>query len=118
MGVCYCRSRCLESKFCCHRLLRSARWRRAPASEQQKSFVSKRWGKRKFDSGSDAEGKAEKIASLTKGEAANIITRLRHGAQARYEKIVRVEMKTAEKSEKEARRRAREDVRVGPLSAE
>ncbi|KAF7347873.1 DEAD-box family helicase [Mycena venus] len=98
-------------------LLRSARWRKAPASEQQKNLVTKRWGKRRFDSDADAESKAEKIATLTKGEAADIITRLKHGAQARYERKVKVAIKTAEKSEKEARRRAREDVRVGPLSA-
>ncbi|KAJ7244750.1 P-loop containing nucleoside triphosphate hydrolase protein [Mycena haematopus] len=97
-------------------LLRSARWRKTPASEQQKNFVSKRWGKRKFDSDTEAESKAEKIATLTKGEAANIISRLKHGAQARYEKKVKGEIQTAEKSEKEARRRAREDVSVGPLS--
>ncbi|KAJ6575059.1 P-loop containing nucleoside triphosphate hydrolase protein [Mycena capillaripes] len=96
-------------------LLRSARWRMAPASETQKNFVAKRWGKRKFDSDSDAESRAEKIATLTKGEAANIITRLKHGAQARYEKKVKVATKTAQKSEKEVIRRAREDVRVGPL---
>jgi ATP-dependent helicase IRC3 len=68
-----------------------------------------------FVSDSDAETKAEKIATLTKGEAANIITRLKHGAQARYEKKVQVAIKTAQKSEKEVLRRAREDVRVGPL---
>ncbi|KAJ6519770.1 P-loop containing nucleoside triphosphate hydrolase protein [Mycena sanguinolenta] len=97
-------------------LLRSARWRRTAASEQQKDFIAKRWGKRKFDSGADAESKAEKIATLTKGEAANIITRLKHGAQARYEKRVKVDIQIAEKSAKEARRVAREHVSVGPLS--
>ncbi|KAJ7634254.1 P-loop containing nucleoside triphosphate hydrolase protein [Mycena polygramma] len=96
-------------------LLRSARWRQAPASDTQKQLVAKRWGKRTFDSDSDAESKAEKIRTLTKGEAANIITRLKHGAQARYEKKVKVAAKTAQKSEKELLRRAREDVRVGPL---
>ncbi|KAK7064266.1 DEAD-box family helicase [Favolaschia claudopus] len=99
-------------------LLRSAKWRSASASEQQKQFVSKRWGKRRFESDADAESKAQKIANLTKGEAANIITRLKHGAQARYEKQLKIQTKAAEKSDKEARRRAREDVRVGPLSAE
>ncbi|KAJ7038251.1 P-loop containing nucleoside triphosphate hydrolase protein [Mycena alexandri] len=99
-------------------LLRSARWRMAPASEQQKIFVEKRWGKRRFDSDSEAESKAERIATLTKGEAANIITRLKHGAQSRYEKKVKVAMKTAQKTEKESLRRAREDVRVGPIPTE
>ncbi|KAJ7125631.1 P-loop containing nucleoside triphosphate hydrolase protein [Mycena crocata] len=97
-------------------LLRSARWRTAPASEGQKVFVAKRWGKRKFYSDSEDESKAERIEALTKGEAANIITRLKHGAQARYEKKVKVAKRTAEKSEKESLRRSREDVKVGPLS--
>ncbi|KAJ7092677.1 P-loop containing nucleoside triphosphate hydrolase protein [Mycena epipterygia] len=96
-------------------LLRSARWRRAPASEQQKKFVEKRWGKRNLDSGPEAESKSERIANMTKGEAANIISRLKHGAQSRYEKKVKVAMKSAQQSTKEELRRAREDVRVGPL---
>ncbi|KAJ6604602.1 P-loop containing nucleoside triphosphate hydrolase protein [Mycena vulgaris] len=98
-------------------LLRSARWRRAPATEQQKKLIEKRWGKRKLESDSEVDSKAERIAALTKGEAANILTRLKHGAQARYEKKVKVATKTAQKSEKEFLRRAREDVQVGPLSA-
>ncbi|KAJ7783732.1 P-loop containing nucleoside triphosphate hydrolase protein [Mycena maculata] len=97
-------------------LLRSAKWRQTPASESQKNFVAKRWGKRKFESDSESENKAEKIAKLTKGEAATIITRLKHGAQSRYEKKVKVALKTAKETEKEDLRRSREDVRVGPLS--
>ncbi|KAJ7706233.1 P-loop containing nucleoside triphosphate hydrolase protein [Mycena rosella] len=97
-------------------LLRSAKWRMAPATEGQKKFVAQRWGKRKLD---DPEGDttAAKIATLTKGEAANIISRLKHGAQARYEKKVKIATRTAQKEEKEFLRRAREDVRVGPLSS-
>lgn len=58
-------------------LLRSARWRQAPATESQKAFIKKRWGKRMMD----RAGVAEVTEKLTKGEAANIITRLKHGAQ-------------------------------------
>ncbi|KAJ7492668.1 P-loop containing nucleoside triphosphate hydrolase protein [Mycena latifolia] len=97
-------------------LLRSARWRMAPASDQQKKFVEKRWGKRKLEADPEAESKAARLATLTKGEAANMISRLKHGAQARYEKKVKTAARTAQKSEKEVLRRAREDVRVGSLS--
>ncbi|KAJ7103579.1 P-loop containing nucleoside triphosphate hydrolase protein [Mycena belliarum] len=99
------------------RLLRSARWRQAPASPQQKLFVEKRWGKRKLENDPDAEDKAARLDRLTKGEAANIISRLKHGAQARYEKKVKTATRMALKSEKEGLRRAREDVRVGSLQS-
>jgi len=68
---------------------------------------------------------------MTKGEAANIITRLKHGAQvrnyytsrliliqvhkARYEKKRKEEKKSSQLVEKERRRREREMVQVGPL---
>ncbi|KAG8916856.1 hypothetical protein FRC01_002836, partial [Tulasnella sp. 417] len=74
-------------------LLRSAAWRRAPATEAQKKLLRTRY-KGRFD---EAEGGAEmaldKVLSttrkpatfdpktLTKGEAANMINRLKHGAQ-------------------------------------
>ncbi|EPQ60619.1 P-loop containing nucleoside triphosphate hydrolase protein [Gloeophyllum trabeum ATCC 11539] len=70
-------------------LLRSAAWRRHPATDTQKEFIRKRWGSRKitslqdFGDGSKVEEYDQRIAKLTKGEAANIITRLKHGAQVR-----------------------------------
>ncbi|KAJ4486068.1 P-loop containing nucleoside triphosphate hydrolase protein [Lentinula aciculospora] len=89
-------------------LLRSARWRKAPATQQQVAFVTKRL--KKFPDSEDNE-----LTDLTKGEAANIITRLKHGAGRRHDKKVK-QASTAEKaSEKERARRAREEVRVGPL---
>lgn len=70
------------------RLLRNAKWRWEPASESQRMFVAKRWNTRKVLT--TAEGQAAKrlpgdheLRSLKKGEAANIITRLKHGAQVR-----------------------------------
>lgn len=65
------------------RLLRTAIWRKAPASEQQKQWVAKRWGLRGsiYSDRSSEDLSAQKIKTLTKGEAANIITRLKHGAQ-------------------------------------
>ncbi|PFH54425.1 hypothetical protein AMATHDRAFT_134467 [Amanita thiersii Skay4041] len=59
-------------------LLRSAKWRKQPATDSQKELISKRWTKHSSD-----EEKKIKIKSLTKGQAANILTRLKHGAQVR-----------------------------------
>ena len=100
--------------------LRSANWRKAPATPGQKDFIKKRW--KKALSALDGEGEAvaqqRRIDALTKGEAANIITRLRHGAQARYEKKAKDLAKALATAEKERRRRAREDVKVGALAVE
>ena len=62
-----------------YRLLRTAKWRKAPATESQKQFLTKRYFK--VNSGGGDEHKLEKIAKLTKGDASNIIVRLKHGAQ-------------------------------------
>jgi ATP-dependent helicase IRC3 len=76
--------------------------------------------------------KAKRIANLTKGEASNIITRLKHGAQvsalhyncfdyidpflqSRYEKKKREATRMAKISSKERLRHAREEVQVGLL---
>ncbi|KIK70935.1 hypothetical protein GYMLUDRAFT_185101 [Collybiopsis luxurians FD-317 M1] len=88
-------------------LLRSARWRQTPASEQQLKFVAKR---RKKYSDDDTQ-----LQRLTKGEAANIITRLKHGAKGRHAKKIKHASTAAKVAEKERARRAREDVQVGPL---
>ncbi|KAF8577888.1 P-loop containing nucleoside triphosphate hydrolase protein [Ramaria rubella] len=63
-------------------LFRSAKWRKLPASLNQKTFISKRWGVVK-DEGEDGPLNDPRVDHLTKGEAANIITRLKHGAQVR-----------------------------------
>ncbi|KAF5384896.1 hypothetical protein D9615_001480 [Tricholomella constricta] len=100
-------------------LLRSARWRKMPASEGQKQLITKRWlkeGARGLPMNQDS--KWEKIQQITKGEAANVITRLKHGAQTRYEKKMKAFMKAASISTKEKLRREREVVEVGPLSPE
>lgn len=71
-----------------NRLLRTAKWRQGPATDSQKSWVRKRLGKRDTTLQSLQEATNEsiakpddKFAKMTKGEAANIITRLKHGAQ-------------------------------------
>ncbi|KAL4070898.1 P-loop containing nucleoside triphosphate hydrolase protein [Scleroderma citrinum] len=90
-------------------LLRTASWRKTPASESQKAMILKRWGKRE-------DGITQKLQNLTKGEAANIITRLRHGAQqAYYEKKAKEARKKLMADEKERERKKREVVQVGPM---
>ncbi|KAH7883536.1 P-loop containing nucleoside triphosphate hydrolase protein [Phlebopus sp. FC_14] len=93
-------------------LLRSAKWRKAPATESQKSLISKR----KTKGIMNREEITALTENLTKGEAANIITRLKHGAQAYYEKKAKQKRKVDELAQKEKERRAREDVQVGPLN--
>ncbi len=68
------------------RLWRTAKWRQGPASAAQSLFVAKRWGYvhktvRDFREHSDGDEFPERLKNLTKGDAANIITRLKHGAQ-------------------------------------
>ncbi|KAF8560312.1 P-loop containing nucleoside triphosphate hydrolase protein [Imleria badia] len=92
-------------------LLRSARWRQAPATESQKTFINMRRGKRAMDRASIAEA----TEKLSKGEAANLITRLKHGAQAYYEKKMKEDRKASQLAEKERLRVARSNVQVGPL---
>ena len=65
-----------------YRLLRSARWRKTLATEKQKALVSKRWLKREtLNDAAPENERLAKLANMTKGEAANIIVRLKHGAQ-------------------------------------
>ncbi|KAH9950401.1 P-loop containing nucleoside triphosphate hydrolase protein [Amylocystis lapponica] len=103
-------------------LLRTARWRKEPATDGQKTFVKKRWKKRSempsTDSDSDKKPTTveERLDRMTKGEAANIIIRLKHGAQTRYEKKAKAVQKVRASLAKEQMRKAREHVKVGPLT--
>lgn len=111
------------------RLLRSAKWRKGPASAGQIALVAKRHGK--MSAGPDG---SQNLEQLTKGQAANIITRLKHGAkvgmycidrdhtlkyiiliQKRHEDKLKDVKKVTDKALKESLRRARETVQVGPL---
>jgi hypothetical protein len=66
------------------RLFRSAKWRKYHASPSQKKFIRKRWGLKNDDPDEAAtSSEGAQLERLTKGEAANIITRLKHGAQVR-----------------------------------
>jgi len=93
-------------------LLRSAKWRKSPASEGQRQLIMKRWLKQ---GPTNQVSTLEDIEQMTKGEAANIITRLKHGAQTRYEKKMKAYARAASDFHKEKTRREREIVEIGPL---
>ncbi|KAK2461954.1 hypothetical protein APHAL10511_006417 [Amanita phalloides] len=99
------------------RLLRSANWRKKSASDSQKQLIAKRWRARAsgHNGFSSDEEKEKKIGSLTKGQAANILTRLKHGAQSRFEKKLKENNRILDALRKERDRMAREVVKVGPL---
>ncbi|OCH96088.1 P-loop containing nucleoside triphosphate hydrolase protein [Obba rivulosa] len=111
-------------------LLRSARWRNERATEGQRAFLKKRFKARIEKELTDAQfchetsdtedknkKKAKPLDHITKGEAANIITRLKHGAMSRYAKKAKAEQRKVKAVQKEAKRQAREDVKVGLLAA-
>ncbi|KAI0094834.1 P-loop containing nucleoside triphosphate hydrolase protein [Irpex rosettiformis] len=98
-------------------LLRSAAWRRQPATEGQRDFIQKRWEKRQIVDDESPKKSQKNIARLLRGEAANIITRIKHGAQTHFEKRLKSQRKFAAAAAKEQRRVAREHVAVGPLKS-
>jgi ATP-dependent helicase IRC3 len=55
-------------------------------------------------------------SELTKGQASVILTRLLHGAKAKWQQRVKRSNKVWRANEREKQRRDRETVRVGPLS--
>ncbi|KAF9650534.1 P-loop containing nucleoside triphosphate hydrolase protein [Thelephora ganbajun] len=102
-----------------HGLMRRAKWRKQPATENQKTFVASRWNKApKYAQGETTHDAAHslRIQKLTKGEAANVITRIKHGAMSRYEYKMKAMKKEEQLLLKELRRQAREVVTVGPLT--
>jgi ATP-dependent helicase IRC3 len=84
-------------------------WRRQPASEKQLMFLNKL---------RDANDQLTP-ETCTKGKAYDMITKIKHGARGRYEKMG-AQKRSAEKSllkEEQSRQRAeRERVQVGPLN--
>jgi ATP-dependent helicase IRC3 len=123
------------------KLLRGAAWRKAPATDSQKDFLKKR-----LAGGTDPSplledepspssslnreesnfirvgplGKEIDLGSLTKGKAGDLITRLRHGLKGEWtkkrkaiDKVVKAETK---EMAREALRRQRETVQVGPVA--
>ena len=88
----------------------SSSWRRSPASEGQLSFLNKL-----------RDVSEEELLTpddLTKGQAADMITKIKFGARGRFDKL-QVKKRQAERELEKVRKvsemREREAVRVGPL---
>ncbi|KAF8807352.1 P-loop containing nucleoside triphosphate hydrolase protein [Phlegmacium glaucopus] len=113
-------------------LVRNAEWRQKPASPAQVTLVSKRWSK--IYPKMPEEKKTKMLEKLTKGNAADIITRLKHGSQVnlpliiindiltqspkgRFKKKLKQAAKAMHEITKEQTRRAREEVKVGLLQS-
>lgn len=97
-------------------LARNAPWRMRPASESQRALVERRLGLDKMRAAAGADDElAPALPSLTKGQAATVLTRLRCGAKARWERQASAHNREVRAQRKEEERRARETVSVGPL---
>ncbi|KAG8876820.1 hypothetical protein FRB97_003911, partial [Tulasnella sp. 331] len=100
-------------------LRRSAGWRKQPATESQKAFIGKRANA--FTKGNAARESSDDrsdLSKLTKGQAANILTRVKHGAYSHFSEKVKLASQVAQKAERDRLRREGHVVRVGPLTQE
>lgn len=91
-------------------IIRYMSWRKGPPTESQLKFLNKLRG----------EKEELKASDITKGKAADMITKIRHGARGRFSAI-EVEKRRMEKrvslQEQEKALKLREQVSVGPLLA-
>jgi ATP-dependent helicase IRC3 len=92
----------------------SSSWRKGPASDGQLSFLNKI----RINEGKDLD--LLTAEDLTKGQAGDMITKIKFGARGRFDKMVaakRKESRVMEKLEQIEDMRRRETVRVGPLES-
>jgi ATP-dependent helicase IRC3 len=90
----------------------SSSWRKGPASEQQLQFLN--------NLRSVSEEEPLTPADLTKGQANDMITKIKYGARGRFDKLMaqkRKVKKEKERWEREQELREREVVKVGRLEA-
>lgn len=87
---------------------RNQPWRQAPATQSQLAFLNKL---------RDKESQLTAI-NLTKGQAGDMITKLKHGAKGRWDKIAAAKKKGDKRLNHLARMKAKENVSVGPLLKE
>ncbi|KAL2395187.1 hypothetical protein ABEF93_001624 [Exophiala dermatitidis] len=104
-----------SSKFERVMIATQSSWRKGPASKGQLDFLN-----RLRDVTADDGVEPLTEDQVTKGQAADMITKVKFGARGRFDKL-QVSMRKAEKAglkrRKDMERRARETVRVGPLEA-
>ena len=86
---------------------RYQRWRSVPPTEGQVKFINK------------MRGKAKPLApgELTKGKAADMITKLKHGARGQFSKIEAGQRKQERQKAVADARKSREQVTVGPVAS-
>lgn len=87
----------------------SSPWRKGPASEGQLTFLNKL----------REVNEEEPLTSedITKGQAGDMITKVKFGARGRFDKLMVKKRKKDRQERKERELRGREEVRVGPLEA-
>ena len=91
-------------------MLTGAPWRRTPASPEQVAFLNK----------FRQEGNKLQVGSVTKGRAADWITKLKFGARGRLKKIKAEKAKVDRSKEKDEQWQAvqrRQQVKVGPVES-
>lgn len=112
-------------------MFRSAKWRKTPATEGQKAVIRKRLhlddadlASSPFDLGGTGSAAAQAVQqakkpitldTLTKGEAANILSRVFHGAMKHYTEKAKRQTKLDDVAAKKLRKQEMQTVRVGPL---
>jgi ATP-dependent helicase IRC3 len=82
-------------------------WRNVPPTQGQLDFINKLRGK----------GKELAPGDLTKGKAADMITKLKHGARGQFARIEAEQRRREKQTSATTERMNRERVRVGPLMA-
>ncbi|KAJ4220493.1 putative ATP-dependent helicase IRC3 [Fusarium solani] len=85
---------------------RYQRWRSLPPTKGQVDFINKLRGK----------AKPLTVDDLTKGKAADMITKLKHGARGQFAKIEAEQKKQARQRVAAETKRLREHVSVGPVA--
>jgi ATP-dependent helicase IRC3 len=93
-------------------IVKSSPWRKSPASQGQIEFLNK------LREVSEEEPLTEE--DITKGQAGDMITKVKFGARGRFDKLMKVKRgvdKQIDKVRKVKEMRDRETVRVGPLEA-
>ena len=82
-------------------------WRKGPPTQGQLDFLNKMRGK----------GQSLSYEDMTKGRAADMITKLKHGARGQFAKIEAEQRRQRKQSSLTDERYGRERVTVGPLAA-
>lgn len=80
-------------------------WRQQPASPSQLAFLAK-----------IRDCKPEMLQNLSKGQAADMLTKFKHGSVGHFAEIKKERRQIETVREREAKRLARETVGVGPLA--